>query len=164
MTNIDIQALLPVFGYSIETPDVISVLAKYGFSTDLPLAKLRKAGSHNIVDKARGLEIMFMERAQFQSLYGEPKSTGEGILVSLAVHPQGKKDFKPFMGSLGSFLDGVTSFVQIGKKLGRGRVEDEADGIVYTESWNLDGTALFVDYADDGSLLTLQFSSPMLDI
>jgi len=162
MTGIEIQRFVDVFGYSIQTPEVTSLLAGFGLSADLPLAKLRKTGSHNIVDKARGVEVMFMERSQFQSLYGEPKSAGEGILVSVAAHPFGKKDFKPFQGSLGGSLDGISNLEQIGKKLGRGRVEDEADGTIFTESWNVHGTALFVDFAEDGSLVTLQFSCPML--
>jgi hypothetical protein len=159
--SLQVQEIIKRFGLSIEDQELESFLVAHAFDTQLPLANLRKTGSHNIVDEARGVELMFCEREAFEREYGQPRSVGEGLLISVAAYPNGSKSFKPFAGSIGVKLDGLKDRQAIVKLLGAGTVQDEDEGVIYTESWNLEGVVLHADYSEQGQIKSLQFSLPL---
>jgi hypothetical protein len=92
--SIQIREIVKLFGRSIEDQEVAAVLKRAGFDPKLPMATLRKSGMYNIVDAARGVELMFREREGFLASYGDAKSDGEGLLVSVATYPKRQQELQ----------------------------------------------------------------------
>jgi hypothetical protein len=159
--NVQIQGIIERFGNSIQHPDLAHFLSSSGFDPKLPIPALRKTGVHNIVDADRGIELMFCERVAFQRDHGDPKSDGEGILLSVVIYPNGTKSFKPFGGLLPAPLSGALNRASLIQVLGPGKVTDEEDGQVFSEGWLMDSVAVHADYKPDGALKMLQFSVPL---
>ena len=64
-------------------------LSELGLNANVSLPTLRKLGSQQIADEARGIVLMLSERAKFERLYGAPRSSGEAILSAVSVYPSG---------------------------------------------------------------------------
>jgi hypothetical protein len=65
--GLQVQEIVRWFGVSIQDAALEAFLVAHGFQTQMSLAKLRRTGSHNIVDAARGIELMFCEREAFEA-------------------------------------------------------------------------------------------------
>jgi hypothetical protein len=159
--RIEVQALIQLFGLSIESSQLQSGLRSMGFEAKVSIPSLRKLGSQSISDEKRGIVLMFSERAQFEQYFGEPRSSGEGVFCGLSVYPSGFKSFAPYSGSVGNALEGVKRREQMHQALAHGVIRDEDAGVVYEESWQIAGINLFAKYADDGQIKSLQFNLPM---
>jgi hypothetical protein len=161
--TIDVQALVQLFGFSLESEELRQNLTAMGFKAKVSMPSLRKLGSQNVSDNKRGIDLMFIERAEFEECYGKPKSLGEAIFTGLGLDPIGFKLLAPYTGIPGKAIAEAKNRTQIHQVLGAGLVRDQDAGVVYSESWRISSVNLFAQYSEDGELKSLQFNLPMLE-